>query len=191
MSGCSLSNCAISRVISLASLPCTGTGKNRSRSVAARALVADSARSAASDQALAVCIAGTRLLRFVRNDSGRVRRIDELSLFYLMPDKVKLETNCRWKTRKINSSGAATKKVPAATTPHSEPASAPEVKEARPTVSTWVEGDEVAISGHRNSFQWAATEMIAKATRPGRARGNRTRKMIVSLDAPSTSAASS
>src|SRR5579863_639084 len=35
MSGCSLSNCAISRVISTASLPCTGTGKNRSMSVAA------------------------------------------------------------------------------------------------------------------------------------------------------------
>src|SRR5579872_48803 len=180
MSGCSLSNCAISRVISLASLPCTGTGKNRSRSVAARAPVADSARSAARDQALAMRMRGARLLRFVRNDSGRVRRIDELSLVYLMPDNVKLETNCRWKTRKINSSGAATKKVPAATTPHSEPASAPEVKEASPTVSTWVEGDEVAIRGHRNSFQWAVTEMIAKATRPGRARGNRTRKMIVS-----------
>src|SRR5690349_9310693 len=148
MSGCSLSNCAISRVISLASLPCTGTGKNRSRSVAAWAVVTDSARTAARDQVLAVRVPGARLLRFARNDSGRVTRIDELPLFYLMPEKVKLETNCRWKTRKISSNGAATKNVPAATTPHSEPASAPEVKEARPTVSTWVEGDEVAISGH-------------------------------------------
>src|ERR1700722_20296755 len=192
MSGCSWSNCAISRVISLASLPCTGTGKNRSRSVAAWAALAIAvASSAATKQARVFHAPCTGLLRFARTDNGRNTRIAEFLLVYLMPEKVKLETNCRWKTRKISSSGAATKKVPAATTPHSEPASAPEVKEARPTVSTWVEGDDVAIKGHRNSFQWAVTDTIANATRPGRARGSRTRKMIVSLDAPSTSAASS
>jgi hypothetical protein len=58
-----------------------------------------------------------------------------------MPEKVKLETNCRWKIRKISNSGAATKKVPAATTPHSEPASAPEVKEGHPDVVALGTGD--------------------------------------------------
>ena len=72
---------------------------------------------------------------------------------YFIPDKVKLATKRRWNSTNATSNGAATKKVPAAMTPHSDPASAPEVKDARPTVSTWVDGDEVAISGQRNSFQ--------------------------------------
>ena len=36
----------------------------------------------------------------------------------------------------MTSSGAATRNVPAATTPHSDPASAPEVNDASPTVNT-------------------------------------------------------
>ena len=95
-----------------------------------------------------------------------------------MPENVKHETNRRWNTRNRTSSGAATKNVPAAMTPHSDPASAPEVKDARPTVSTWFDGEDVAISGHRNSFQCAVTETIANATRPGRASGSSTWKMI-------------
>src|ERR1019366_8614101 len=71
---------------------------------------------------------------------------------HLIPEYVKLATNCRWNSTNSTSSGAATRNVPAATTPHSDPASAPEVNDASPTVSTWVLGEDVAISGHRNSF---------------------------------------
>src|SRR5271168_3070940 len=108
-----------------------------------------------------------------------------------MPENTKLETNRRWNSTNISSSGAATRNVPAAMTPHSEPASAPEVNDASPTVSTWLRGEDSAINGHRNSFQCVVTETMAKAVSPGRAKGSSTRVMIVSGTAPSTSAASS
>src|ERR1700733_5803804 len=108
-----------------------------------------------------------------------------------MPEKTKDEIKRRWNTRKRTKSGAATSTVPAATIPQAEPASDPEANEASPTVRTWFLGDESAISGHKNSFQCAVTETIAKATRPGRASGNSTRPIKTGIEAPSSIAASS
>ena len=75
--------------------------------------------------------------------------------------------------------------------PQAEPASAPDAKDASPTVSTWFDGEDTAISGHRNSFQCAVTETIAKATSPGRASGSSTWRIRTGIVAPSSIAASS
>src|ERR1700752_464449 len=109
---------------------------------------------------------------------------------YFIPEKVKLATKRRWNATNTTSNGAATKNVPAAITPQSEPPSPPDVKEASPTVSPSPQGDEVAISGHRNSFQCVVTETMANAISPGRASGSNTRKISVSTEAPSIIAAS-
>src|SRR5215472_12999446 len=108
-----------------------------------------------------------------------------------MPENAKDETNRRWKIRKNSSSGAATRNVPAATTPQADPASAPDANEARPTVKTWLRGEEVAINGHKNSFQCALIDTIANATSPGRAKGTRTCRINTGIEAPSSIAASS
>jgi hypothetical protein len=73
----------------------------------------------------------------------------------------------------------------------SRPGSAPDAKEARPTVNTWLDGEETAIKGHKNSFQCAVTETIAKAARPGRANGTSTWRINAGTVAPSSIAASS
>src|SRR5208283_2520305 len=111
--------------------------------------------------------------------------------FHLIPEKTKLATKRRWKTRNSSSRGPATIAVPAATTPQAEPASAPEANEARPTVSTWLRGEDSTISGQRNSFQCAVTDTTAKAIRPGRASGTSTRQISETTPAPSSIAASS
>ena len=62
-----------------------------------------------------------------------------------MPVKTKLETKRFWNRMKAISRGAATRRVPAAMTPHCDALSAPVVKLARPTVRTWFEGEVVAL----------------------------------------------
>ena len=91
-----------------------------------------------------------------------------------MPENTNEETKRLWNSRNIKSSGAATRKVPAATMPQAEPASAPEANVASPTVRTWFLGEETAIKGHKNSFQCAVSETTAKAMRPGCASGSST-----------------
>ena len=58
-------------------------------------------------------------------------------------------------------------------------------------VSVWLLGLLITISGHRNSFQCAVTETMAKAIRPGLAIGSSTYQMIAHHGAPSMAAASS
>jgi hypothetical protein len=55
----------------------------------------------------------------------------------------------------------------------------------------WFDGEETAISGHKNSFRWAVTETIAKVARPGRASGTSTWRISAGIMAPSSIAASS
>src|SRR5271165_7651525 len=80
MSGCVVSNCSISRCISVASLPCTGTGKYRSISVAARARPADSA-SAAVRASVAVKAGAARMAELLALfDAGKHETRDETAL---------------------------------------------------------------------------------------------------------------
>lgn len=72
-----------------------------------------------------------------------------------------------WKIRKVMSSGAITISVPAAMVPQACVPSAVLVKTERPTVSGRLSGELITISGHRKSFQWLVTEMIANAEKLG------------------------
>src|SRR5271157_1907833 len=80
MSGCVASNCSINRCISTASLPCTGTGKYRSISVAARAWPTDSASAAV--KASVAAKAGTRRMTelLALLDAGKHETRDETTL---------------------------------------------------------------------------------------------------------------
>ena len=78
MSGCVVSNCSTSFCISVASLPCTGTGKKKSMSVAA----------------LRRC--GVTGQRERKAGGGGVQQTHAVDSLYFIPDNVKLATKRRW-----------------------------------------------------------------------------------------------
>ncbi len=72
--------------------------------------------------------------------------------FYLIPERMKLWTNWRWKSRKANSSGETARSVPAEMTEKLTPDSgAPKIE--RPTVTGRVSVELVMITGQRKLFQ--------------------------------------
>ena len=72
---------------------------------------------------------------------------------YLIPARIKLCTNWRWKSKKPTSSGAVVIKVAAQMIAQSMPWS-PEENTCRPTVSGRASTELVTISGQRKLFQW-------------------------------------
>src|SRR5699024_8188475 len=90
---------------------------------------------------------------------------------HLIPECIKLDTNCFWKTKNAIKSGSITMTVPAVTIPHWAPVSNDWANRANPTVNGRFSTESVMINGHIKLLQCVLMETSANAIYVGLAVG--------------------